>query len=213
MINVPGQHWYIDVWGPDETPSLLHMTVYTIGFCDAMSDAIWLYHSRTKDAVLDCVRDLYERVIKPRRIAHNLKTLIVQLDNGEFKSNAVLEFLQSVGGERLTFRAYSPESKSKIERVWGVLHNTSSAMLIEKKLPKCYCEWAQDYTALIYNSIPPIRTRPPVRSLALLWRSSLVYNVTNLCSKCLDVERLHTLISLYVERTMTLKLSNAFLLE
>ena len=52
VINVPGQHWYMDVWGPDETPSLLHMNVHTIGFRDSMSDAIWLYHSKTKDAVL-----------------------------------------------------------------------------------------------------------------------------------------------------------------
>ena len=160
VITEPGQHWYMDVWGPDETPSLIHMNVYTIGFRDAMSDAIWLYHSKTKDAVLDCVKDLYDRVIKPRRIAHGLKTFIIQSDNGEFKSNAVLDYLRSVGGERLTCCAYSPESNSKIERIWGILHNMTSAMLIEKKLPEYYWEFAQDYAAMIYNSIPPVRTRP-----------------------------------------------------
>ena len=103
-----------------------------------MSDAIWLYNSKTNDAGLDCVKDLYERVIKPRRIAHDLKTFVAQSNNGEFKSNAVLEFLRSVGGERLTCCSYSPESNSKIERVWGALYNMSSAMLIEKKLPECY---------------------------------------------------------------------------
>ena len=40
VTNVPVQHWYMDVWGPDKTPSLLHMNVYTTGFCDIMSDAI-----------------------------------------------------------------------------------------------------------------------------------------------------------------------------
>ena len=115
VIIVPGQHRYIDAWGPDETPSLLHMNVYTIGFRDAVSDAIWLYHSKTKDAVLDCAKDLYERIIKPRRIAHDLKTFVIQSVNGEFKSNVVLDFLRSVGGERLTCCPHSPESYSKIE--------------------------------------------------------------------------------------------------
>ena len=32
--------------------------------------------SQTKDAVLDCVKDLNERVINPRRIAHGLKTFV-----------------------------------------------------------------------------------------------------------------------------------------
>ena len=32
------------------------------------------------------------------------------------------------------------------------------AMLIEKNLPECYWEFAQDYAAMIY--IPPVRTRP-----------------------------------------------------
>ena len=25
VITVPGQHWDLDVWGPDETPPILHM--------------------------------------------------------------------------------------------------------------------------------------------------------------------------------------------
>ena len=45
LLNLPGQHWYMDAWGPDGTPSLLHMNVYSIGFRDAMSQAKWLYHS------------------------------------------------------------------------------------------------------------------------------------------------------------------------
>ena len=123
-----------------------------------MSDAIWLYHVKSKDAVLDCLKDMYDKVIQPKRVNDGLKAFIIQSDNGEFKSNAVLEFLHSVGGERLTCCAYSPETMAKIERIWGVLHNMTSAMLIEKQLPECYWEFAQTYAALIYNSIPPSRT-------------------------------------------------------
>ena len=33
-------------------------------------------------------------------------------------------------------------------------------MLIEKKLPECYREFAEDYAAMKYYSIPPLRLRP-----------------------------------------------------
>ena len=36
----------------------------------------------------------------------------------------------------------------------------TSAMLIVKKLPECYWDFAQDCAALITNSIPPVRTCP-----------------------------------------------------
>ena len=36
----------------------------------------------------------------------------------------------------------------------------SRAMLIEKKLPECFWEFKQEYAAMIYDSIPPVRTRP-----------------------------------------------------
>ena len=36
----------------------------------------------------------------------------------------------------------------------------TSAVFILKKLPECYLEFALDYAALIYKSIPPVRTRP-----------------------------------------------------
>ena len=77
-------------------------------------------------------------MVKPRRIAHDLKTFVIQSDNGEFKLNAVLDFLTSVGGEHLTCCACSPESNSRSERIWGILHNMTSAMLIAKNLPECY---------------------------------------------------------------------------
>ena len=40
----------------------------------------------------------------------------------------------------------------------SILHNMISAMLIEKHLPEFYWEVVQTYSALIYNSIPPLRT-------------------------------------------------------
>ena len=42
--------------------------------------------------MLECVKDLYDRVIAKRRVTHNLKDFTVQSDNGEFKSDAVLKF-------------------------------------------------------------------------------------------------------------------------
>ena len=34
-VSVPGSHFYMDVWGPAECPSLLYHNVYMIGFIDA----------------------------------------------------------------------------------------------------------------------------------------------------------------------------------
>ena len=62
-----------------------------------MSDAIWLYHSKPKVAVLDCVKDLYDRVIKPRRIAHDMKLFIIPADNEDVVSyNAMLTKVKAV---------------------------------------------------------------------------------------------------------------------
>ena len=143
------QHWFMDVWGPNETPSLLYMNVYTVGFRDAMSGALWIFHTRTKDAVLDCVKALYSKVIQPRRVSHGLTSFVIQSDNGEFKSNAVLDFLRYVGGDRLTCCAYSPETMGKIERMWSIIHNMVCAMLIGKKLHECYWEFAENYACRI----------------------------------------------------------------
>ena len=108
--------------------------------------------------VLDCVKDLYERVIVKRRVSYKLTDFVVQSDNGEFKSESMLKILLSVGGNRLTCCAYSPETQSAIERIWGILHNMSSAMLIGKKLPEPYWQFASDYACEIYNNIPPSHT-------------------------------------------------------
>ena len=43
--------------------------------------------------MLECIKDMYDRIIVKRRITHNLKDFVVQSDNGEFKSEAVLKFL------------------------------------------------------------------------------------------------------------------------
>ncbi len=79
---------------------------------------------KTKDAVLDCVKHLYDNVIIKRRIAHGLKDFTIQSDNGEFKSEAVLKFLLSVGGSRLTCCAYAPETQSAIERIPAVIQKS-----------------------------------------------------------------------------------------
>ena len=113
---------------------------------------------KTKDAVLDCVKHLYDNVIIKRRIAHGLKDFTVQSDNGEFKSEAVLKFLLSVGGNRLTCCAYAPETQSAIERIWGIIHNMSSAMMIGKRLSEYYWAYASAYAGEIYNNIPPSHT-------------------------------------------------------
>ena len=76
---------------------------------------------------------MYRTVIVLLRGARGLKEFVIQSDNGEFKSDAVQQFLLSVGGTRRTVCAYTPELMSVIERLWGTIHNMTCAMMIEKK--------------------------------------------------------------------------------
>ena len=76
---------------------------------------------------------------------HSLKEFIIQSDNGEFKSDAVLEFLKSVGGNRRTCCAYTPEVMAYIERLWGIIDTMATAIMIDKKLPEPFWELAQKY--------------------------------------------------------------------
>ena len=97
-------------------------------------------------------------MIAKRRASHGLKDFIIQSDNGECKSDAVKSFLNSVGGELRTCCAYTPETMAFIERLWGIINNMATAMLLDKGLPTTYWEYAQTYALDIYNNIPPTKT-------------------------------------------------------
>ena len=84
--------------------------------------------------MLECIKLFYSDVIVNRRLNHGLKEFVVQSDNGEFASDSVLEFLKSVGGDRRTCCAYTPEIMAFIERLWGVIHSMARAMMLEKNL-------------------------------------------------------------------------------
>ena len=74
----------------------------------------------------DCIVDFVNTVIVGRRVNHGLKEFTIQSDNGEAKSKRVIEFLQANGGALLTCCSYSPETQSKIERVWRTIHDMST---------------------------------------------------------------------------------------
>ena len=97
-------------------------------------------------------------MIVNRRLNHGLKEFVVQSDNGEFVSNNILSFLKSVGGDRRTCCSYTPEIQAFIERLWGIIHNMASAMMIDKGLSEEYWQLAQEYACDIYNNVPPSRT-------------------------------------------------------
>ena len=97
-------------------------------------------------------------MIVNRRVNRVLKDFVIQSDNGEAKSNKVIQVLQANGGTLLTSCSYSPETNSKIERVWRTIHDMATALLLQKKLHEQYWELAQRYACVIYNNIPPTRT-------------------------------------------------------
>ena len=74
-------------------------------------------------------------------------------------SEEILKYLRSVGGDRRTCCAYTPEIMAFIERLWGIIHSMASAMMIDKKLDECYWELAQMYALDIYKNVPPSRMK------------------------------------------------------
>ena len=154
----PGSLTYVDVWGPCEVSSLIHENQYTIGFIDAATKRAWLYQSKKKSDILDCIKDYYVHVIAKRRVSHGLKEFIIQSDNGECRSDKIIEYLNSVGGDLWTCCAYTPEIMAFIERLWGIINSMATSMLAEKGLPSEYWDFAQNYALDIYNNIPPSKT-------------------------------------------------------
>ena len=39
-VTVPGEHWFMDVWGPAETPALITQHTYAVGFIDAATKCL-----------------------------------------------------------------------------------------------------------------------------------------------------------------------------
>ena len=105
-------------------------------------------------------------MIVNRRVNHGLKEFVIQSDNGEAKSKKVIEFLRVNGGALLTCCSYSPETNSKIERVWRTIHDMSTALMLNRKLPEQFWALAMRYACLIYNNIPPSRTPKGMKPLS-----------------------------------------------
>ena len=91
------------------------------------------------------MKHFFESVISKRRASHGLKSFVIQSDNGEFKSDAILSYLHSVGGDRRTCCAYTPEIMAFIERLWGIINSMATAMIIDKQLDENFWEFAQLY--------------------------------------------------------------------
>ena len=141
---------------------IYHDELYYAFLC---SSHLWLYFIKNKCEVYDCVVNFVNTVIVSRRVNHGLKEFVIQSDNGEAKSNRVIEFLRANGGALLTCCSYSPETQSKIERVWRTIHDMSTALMINRKLPEQFWALAMRYACLIYNNIPPSRTPKGIHCL------------------------------------------------
>ena len=187
----PGSLIYVDVWGPCDTISLINESVYTIGFIDAATKKAWLYQRRKKSDILECLKHFYETVIIKRRASHGLKDFVVQSDNGEFKSDAILKFLHSVGGDRRTCCAYTPEIMAFIERLWGIINSMASAMLIDKGLPEEFWEFAQNYALDIYITTYHLQEHRKAKIRSLQTRSLKARMKTQVYTSLLVVEPSH----------------------
>ena len=169
--SVVGAMWYVDVWGPDEVPSLKFGNVYIIGFIEAVSKKAFVYFSSRK-VVFDQTKHLVESeipVLKNR--FKDLGDFIMQSDNGEFRSNIIESFINEKGGKVFHSCSYTPETQAIIERLWRTITELASTMLSVARLPEPYWEEATKYSAFIYNNIPASKSLDGKSPTELLFKT------------------------------------------
>jgi len=149
---------HMDVQGPFRAPSLVNHD-YIVGFIDAYSRMSFTYYVEHKSEVYDVlVNDYNPNVIKymqERRTPLTCSPVTIVSDNGEFKSTRVKELLAQCGICQLFTCTYTPEHNRLIERLWHMMHTTTSTMMNEKRVKIELWEETHKTANYLYNRIPP----------------------------------------------------------
>ena len=77
---------------------------------------------------------------------------------GEFNSDQVISFLNSVGVKLTTTCPHTPEQNMIIERVWRTIGESAIAMLLTADLSEPYWEEARKTACYLYNRSPSAHT-------------------------------------------------------
>jgi len=87
-----------------------------------------------KDEVLDCFKQFHDTFIPyVRNLNPGMSAITVHSDLGEFYSNAVTDYCNSVGIRTTTTCAYSPQQNGVIERTWRSITEAASCHVTHSK--------------------------------------------------------------------------------
>ena len=95
--------------GTHTTPSLIGENIYTIGFIEAKSRKVILFHTKKKSDILACIKAIVEKEIAHLRATTELKSFIIQADNGEAKSKSIMDYLATVGAYARVVRIHQKQ--------------------------------------------------------------------------------------------------------
>jgi len=109
---------------------------------------------KTKDEVLHYFKLFHDMFIPYiRSLNKDLTAITIHSDLGEFHSQAVTDYCNSVGLRLMTTCAYSPQQNGLIERTWRSISEAAVAMLLTANLPEHYWEEARRTAGYIRNRI------------------------------------------------------------
>ena len=155
--SVIGKHWYADVKGPFEKPSLVHENVYVFGIIEAKTRFLMQFYIKKKSDVGKCIVSWYETYIQALRISakgDEQTHIFLNTDMGESTSNNIIDYLSSKGVTLSTTCPHTPEQNMVIERVWRTIGESAKAMLPTANLSEVYWEEARKTACYLYNRSP-----------------------------------------------------------
>ena len=119
--NIKGKHWYADIKGPFEKPSLVHQNIYVFGIIEATTRYLIQFYIQKKSDVEACLRSWHENYVRALRLSakgDDLTHIFLNTDMGEsFTSNSIIDYLGSKGVILNTTCPHTPEQNMVIERV------------------------------------------------------------------------------------------------
>ena len=155
--TILGKHWYADIKGPFDQPSLVHNNVYVFGIIEAKSRLLIQFYIKKKSDVEVCLRSWYEFYIKALRLScsnEDLTHIFINTDMGESTSHKIIDWLSTVGIILNTTCPHTPMQNMVIERVWRTIGESAVAMLLTAKLSESYWEEARKTACYLYNRMP-----------------------------------------------------------
>jgi hypothetical protein len=151
---VIGQKWYMDYSGPF-IESINGNLRYLVIFIEDVTGYIAVFFTLTRDAP-EAIRTLkeFENKFLLRIRANGVRNILIQSDNGEFKSMLVKQHCREAGILQRYTAPYSSSSNGRAERAIGVVKATGRVLLGHSGLEETFWTFAAKTAAYLINASP-----------------------------------------------------------